>query len=458
MKPLAGLVRHEGNECLFKAIEMSIASTVSGVPLHVHVEGLRGTGKTTILRSARAVFPTIRRVRGCLYNCDPDRPHCPEHAQLDPAGITAIGVEEIPMPFLEISHSAKVGTVVGSIDLKRITDRTSPEAAILPGTIPQAHRGVIFVDEINRLAETSPELADILLSVMGTKPGRVQIEETGLPVVELPVQVSVWAASNPDEEPGPLQEIRRQLSDRFDLVVEMGRTTSPDAIADILVQSEQKRLGVEESVKRTKDHSARLQKEMDSVARKYKTLTMPDFLRNYIARLYVKYNLESFRAIEAIQHGALLHCALRQREQVLVSDILKVVPLALRHRVDVDTLTKIMNSSDARPSGGDSGGNSSPTMNFSSQSKKKEPETFSSGYEPAAGGGLMSSSIAEEAAPTKEGKSIFQPIKQFFSGKQEKQEADTSNSDPVKASPLNKAKRLPDLNLDELVKSEGDFK
>ena len=51
---------------------------------------------------------------------------------------------------------------------------------------------------------------------MGTRPGRVQIEETGLPPVELPVLVSVWAASNPDEEPGPLEEIR-WTSDRVRL-------------------------------------------------------------------------------------------------------------------------------------------------------------------------------------------------------------------------------------------------
>ncbi len=453
MKSYAELARHDGNETLFEVVEMGIISMLWNIPLHIHAEGLRGTGKTTIMRAAHQIMPPIVRIKNCLYNCDPEAPHCPNHRHLSAEEISALGAETVPRPFLEISHSAKIGTIAGSIDLQKITNSSNPEAALLPGIIPQAHRGIIFIDEINRLADTSPEITDILLDAMGTKPGRVQIEETGLPLVELPVQVSVWAASNPDEEPGPLQEIRRQLSDRFDLVVEMGRTTSPDAIADILIQSELRRLGKKEVLQKGIDNSARLRKELETLAKKFESLTMPDFLRNYIARLYVKYNLESFRAIEAIQHTALLHCALRGRQQPLVSDILKVIPLALRHRVETETLTKIMNSSDSKPSTNDN----TPSPSLGSQQKKKKPETFSSEYEPAVNDGIMNDNSDYDSAG-KEGKSIFQPLKQLFSGKQSKAETGESDNDPIKASPLNKAKRLPDLNLDELVKSEGDFK
>ncbi len=449
MKSYTQLARHEGNETLFEVVEMAIISMLWEVPLHLHSEGLRGTGKTTIMRAAKQIMPLMVRIKDCLYNCDPDRPHCPNHKHLSKEEVAAIGSETVPRPFLEISHSAKIGTIAGSIDLAKITNAANPSAAILPGIIPQAHRGVIFIDEINRLADTSPEITDILLDVMGTKPGRVQIEETGLPIVEIPVQASVWAASNPDEEPGPLQEIRRQLSDRFDLVVEMGRSDNPDEIADILIQSELRRQGKEDETIR-KDLSQHLKKQqaLERIARNYVNLSMPDFLRNYIARLYVKYDLESFRAIEAIQHAALLNCALREREQVLVADILKVIPLALKHRVDIDTLTKIMNSSDRQ--GGDG---TSPT-NFSSQQKKKEPGTSSSGSEQSSE--ALVNAYAEAVPDQPADKSFFLPLKQLFSGKNEK--LPPQHSDPIKASPLNKAKRLPDLNLDELVKSEGDLK
>ena len=121
MIPFAKLERYAGNESLFELVLMSAVSTLVGEPLHIHAEGLRGTGKTTIMRAVRGILPDITRVKGCVYNCDPQQPHCPEHKHMTSQELAAIGTEEIPMPFLEISHSAKVGTVAGSIDLSRLT-------------------------------------------------------------------------------------------------------------------------------------------------------------------------------------------------------------------------------------------------------------------------------------------------------------------------------------------------
>lgn len=421
MKTHLGLARHEGNETLFEATEMGIVSCLWDVPLHIHVEGLRGTGKTTIMRAVRSVLPPIERIRNCLYNCEPQHPHCPEHRQLTPDQIQAIGSEIVPRPFLEISHSAKIGSVAGSIDLAKITNSANPTAAILPGIIPQAHRGIIFIDEINRLADTSPEITDVLLDVMGTKPGRVQIEETGLSVVEIPVQVSIWAASNPDEEPGPLQEIRRQLSDRFDLVIDMGRTKDEDAVSAILAHSEQshrRRARKNQQDDEYWQETSKLRKFYAELAQRYLDLTMPEYLRNYIARTYVKYNLESLRAIEALQHAAILNCAIREGEQVLISDILKVAPIALQHRVDHQTLTKILQGSEYQ---------SVHTQEYA------QIDNYSKGYE--------------------NNKSLLGPLKNLLSGKTTNPEL----QDGIIASPEIKAKRIPEVTVEELIKTENEF-
>ncbi|WP_054695425.1 ATP-binding protein [Syntrophomonas palmitatica] len=352
MIPFYKLERYEGNEALFDLVTMSIVSSYVGEPLHLHAEGLRGTGKTTIMRAARQILPRIKRIKGCIYNCDPDDPHCPHHRDLDPGEIESLGVEYIPMPFLEISHSTKVGTVAGSIDLSKLTDHTTPEAQLLPGIIPQAHRGIIFIDEINRLADTSPEITDILLDVMGNKPGHLQIEEAGLPVVDIPVSVSIWAASNPDEDPGPLEEIRRQLSDRFDMVCYMGRPDSLDVLSHMLeenshihrVQKGQQRKNEENDLSKNDVFRNNIMKW----AEMYERTELPDFLRNFIARLYIKHNLESIRAIEAMQQGAVLHSVIRNRDKVQVSDVTYMIPLVLKHRVDNDTLIKMINDVDSR--------------------------------------------------------------------------------------------------------------
>jgi len=219
------------------------------------------------------------------------------------------------------------------------------EAGLLPGLIPQAHRGILFVDEINRLADTAPEITDILLDVMGTKPGVVQIEEAGLPVVSVKVSVSVWAASNPDEDPGPLEEIRRQLSDRFDMVCYMGRPTSIDVLAKMLKDNfhgTKAENHAEITVDYQKQHEMYTQ-IMLRWAERYLESDLPDFARNYIARLYIKHNLESIRAIEAMQQGAVLYSITKDRDQATINDINHILPLILKHRVDADALIKVLN-------------------------------------------------------------------------------------------------------------------
>lgn len=328
MKSYQELIRHSGNQELFRTVEMSVAALMNGVPFHIHAEGLRGTGKTSIMRAAKYILPQILRIKGCIYNCHPGEPHCPQHKQLSLEQIAQIGTEIVPCPFLEISHAAKIGTIVGSIDLGKLTDRTDPMAALLPGTIPQAHRGIIFIDEINRLADTSPELADILLGVMGTKPGRIQIEESGLPVVDIPVAVSIWAASNPDEEPGGLTQIRRQLADRFDMVVPMGRPNDYRAVSMILNKQE---IVQERGLAFQKYADTRLQR-----------IECGEKIRSTLASMYVDFGLESLRAIEAVDTGARLSAMLEGREKVSNSDLIAVVPTVLGHRTDSGTITSIL--------------------------------------------------------------------------------------------------------------------
>lgn len=324
------LIRHNGNEDLFRAIEMSLVALANGHAFHLHAEGLRGTGKTTIMRSVKSILPPIDRIKGCLYNCHPQKPHCPEHRHLSDKQIAQIGIEQIPCPFLEVSQGAKIGTVVGTIDLVKLTDKYSPEASLLPGTLAQAHRGIVFIDEINRLADTSPELADVLLDAMGTKPGRIQIEETGLPPVELPISVTVWAASNPDEDPGALAQVRRQLSDRFDLSVIMSRPNNYQAVHSILDGH------VFDNITKKTELSFMATKGM------LETISVSKDIRDTVACVYVDFNIESLRAVQALEMGAALESLRTNKTEVTVKELLTVAPLVLSHRTDSGTITGIL--------------------------------------------------------------------------------------------------------------------
>ncbi len=331
-------LRHQGNESLFLAVEMSLVSTLAGIPLHIHAEGLRGTGKTTVMRCARRAMPSIKRIAGCRYYCDPMRPRCPEHS--GPAGEGVFASEELPMPFVEIGHGAKLGTILGSIDLGRLTGHTRPEAALLPGSIPMANRGVIFIDEVNRLAETAPEITDVLLSVMGTKPGIVKIEEVGLPPCEIEVSASVWAASNPDEDPGPLEDIRKQLADRFDLVVPVQRPSDPSIVERLLLRSDN-----------TADRDAPFA-DLSKKAAAFRDVKVPPYVVRYMAQLYVHRNVESLRAVEALELASRLYAAMHGRDEVDFDEVLAVIPLVLRHRVEPVTLSEILKDLELRRAAG----------------------------------------------------------------------------------------------------------
>lgn len=320
------LIRHGGILPLFRAIELSVTAAANHVPIHVHAEGLRGTGKTTAFRAAREILPPIERIKGCVYNCDPKNPHCPLHRRLTRAQIEALGTEWIARPFLEISHSAKIASVVGCIDLKKLVDPQNSTAALLPGTIPKAHRGIIFIDEINRLADTSPELADVLLDVMGNKPGRIQIEEAGLPVVELPVEVSIWAASNPDEEPGRLTEVRRQLSDRFDLTIDVKQPNNPRDVASILNRQTSSHTPYSFDLPQTGLHE----------------ISLNAHLQDVLASVYVQFKLESLRSIQAIEYIARLQALSTGRKEANLDDFIFGVPMALSHRASKQTIEQIL--------------------------------------------------------------------------------------------------------------------
>ncbi|MBT9260294.1 MAG: AAA family ATPase, partial [Clostridiales bacterium] len=73
---MAPIIRHPGNEELWQALRWSLAGLQRRWPLHIHVEGVRGTGKTSLLRAAAAFRPRIRRIKrlGWMWVRPPSRP------------------------------------------------------------------------------------------------------------------------------------------------------------------------------------------------------------------------------------------------------------------------------------------------------------------------------------------------------------------------------------------------
>lgn len=194
------------------ALQISVVDpTVGGVL----VFGDRGTGKSTAVRALAGLLPRMRVVAGCPYHCDPSAasdvscPHC------SGVGKDARESALVPVPVVDLPLGATEDRVVGALDLEAAL--THGERKFAPGLLARAHRGFLYIDEVNLLPD---HLVDLLLDVAGS--GENVVEREGVSVRH-PARFVLIGSGNPEEG-----ELRPQLLDRFGLSLDV---KTPDDLA-----------------------------------------------------------------------------------------------------------------------------------------------------------------------------------------------------------------------------------
>jgi magnesium chelatase subunit I len=183
----------------------------------VLILGERGTGKSTAVRALAALLPDLSVVSGCRYGCDPQAngARCDEcHARV--ARGERLRKQAAPIPVVDLPLGATEDRVVGALDLERALARG--ERAFEPGLLARAHRGFLYVDEVNLLED---HLVDLLLDVAAT--GENVVERDGLSLRH-PARFVLVGSGNPEEG-----ELRPQLLDRFGLAVSV---MTPSSVAE----------------------------------------------------------------------------------------------------------------------------------------------------------------------------------------------------------------------------------
>jgi magnesium chelatase subunit I len=183
--------------------------------------GDRGTGKSTAVRALAALLPPMVVIADCRYGCDPQQraAWCEECAS---AYATARPkTRKAPVPVVDLPLGATEDRVVGALDLERAL--TQGVKAFAPGLLARAHRGFLYIDEVNLLED---HLVDLLLDVAAS--GENAVEREGLSVRH-PAAFVLVGSGNPEEG-----ELRPQLLDRFGLSVDVRTPTDLDTRVEVV--------------------------------------------------------------------------------------------------------------------------------------------------------------------------------------------------------------------------------
>jgi len=163
----------------------------------VLISGGRGTAKSVMARGLHALLPPIERVKGSLYNADPaadpqalDTP-LKEKLKKEKLTLGDLETEVVDAPFVQIPLNVMDDMMVGSIDVEQSVKTGT--SVFQPGLLARAHRGVLYVDDVNLL---DAEATNILMQVLSD--GFVIVEREGVSV-RYPCKPLLVATMNPEE-------------------------------------------------------------------------------------------------------------------------------------------------------------------------------------------------------------------------------------------------------------------
>ena len=308
--PLAAVV---GMDDLKLGLLLNAVSPAIGGVL---VRGEKGTAKSTVVRAVAELLPPVTVVAGCRFSCDPAAPDpgCPD-GQHPPDAATSTR----PARLAELPVGATEDRLAGSLDIERALSEGA--ATYQPGLLAAAHRGLLYVDEVNLLHD---HLVDLLLDAAAL--GISYVERDGVSVTHA-ARFLLVGTMNPEEG-----ELRPQLLDRFGLTVAAAATRDPAERAEVV----RRRLAYEDDpasfAARWEEETQRLTRSIADARSRLPGVSLPEPALRQVCAVCATFGVDGLRADLVTARAAIALAAWHGRDEVTTDDIRTAARLALPHR------------------------------------------------------------------------------------------------------------------------------
>ncbi|BCM66006.1 MULTISPECIES: putative cobaltochelatase [Streptomyces] len=301
-----------GQDDLRLALLLNAVSPAVGGVL---VRGEKGTAKSTAVRALSALLPAVAVVPGCRFSCDPAAPDpsCPDGPHEAGTGT------ERPARMVELPVGASEDRLVGALDIERAL--AEGVKAFEPGLLADAHRGILYVDEVNLLHD---HLVDLLLDAAAM--GASYVEREGVSVRHA-ARFLLVGTMNPEEG-----ELRPQLLDRFGLTVEVAASREPEQRVEVV----RRRLAYDDDpagfAARWADEEAAVRQRIVAARELLPQVRLGDGALRQIAATCAAFEVDGMRADIVMARTATALAAWAGRTDVLAEDVRQAALLALPHR------------------------------------------------------------------------------------------------------------------------------
>ena len=355
---------------------ISVSPEIGGVL----VRGEKGTAKSTAVRALASLLPPVEVYRDDRFSVDPTDP-----SQRSPDGPFDSGapVESRPVRLVELPVGATEDRVLGSLHLEQAL--THGQVSYEPGLLARAHRGLLYVDEVNLLHD---HLVDLLLDAAAT--GRVTVERDGFSV-EHASRFLLIGTMNPEEG-----ELRPQLLDRFGLTVEVSAPSDPTVRAEVVRRRMAYDSDAAAFAERYRGEEEALAKRIAEARDAIGQVRLSEAALLKIAEVCAAYDVDGLRADIVTARTAVAHAAWEGRNSVTRADIRRAALLALPHRrrrnpfdapgLDEDLLDRVLGDEELPPDPPeppDPGGSDGPTDPQGSSDESGETDESDEGRPPS---------------------------------------------------------------------------